>query len=173
MAFSPWSLQRWVYRCNHRSVAKTKPSNRRACAVLRQRPSQTHHCGMRDMSRNNGPYNTKQKHKWIIRPWPLYDRNLRNLTRRSIITPKAHFQFGVGSDVVGHRGVRARCMCVCVSECLSCLSQIISQTQQNHSLWMKSCHEMRSIDQGMDSELATADPKWGVATRVGPDTRPL
>ena len=31
---------------------------------------------------------------------------------------------------------------------------------------MKSCHEMRPIDQGMGSELAAADPKWGVATRV-------
>ena len=31
---------------------------------------------------------------------------------------------------------------------------------------MKFCHEMRSIDQGMVSELALSDPKWGVATRV-------
>ena len=30
---------------------------------------------------------------------------------------------------------------------------------------MKTYHNMRSIDQGMGSELAAADPKWGVATR--------
>ena len=35
---------------------------------------------------------------------------------------------------------------------------------------MKSCHEMRPIDQGMGSELAAADPKWGVATRVVAET---
>ena len=38
---------------------------------------------------------------------------------------------------------------------------------------MKPCHDIRSIDQGMGSELAASDPKWGVATRVVPDTRPL
>ena len=38
---------------------------------------------------------------------------------------------------------------------------------------MKSCHDIRSIDQGMGSELAAGDPKWVVATRVVPDTRPL
>ena len=30
---------------------------------------------------------------------------------------------------------------------------------------MKSCDAMRSIDQGMGSELAASEPKWGVATR--------
>ena len=51
--------------------------------------------------------------------------------------------------------------------------QIISGSAQNHALGMKSCHEMRSIDQGMGSEYAAPDPKWGVDGGVVPDTRPL
>ena len=38
---------------------------------------------------------------------------------------------------------------------------------------MKQRHAMRSIDQGMGSELAAPEPKWGVATRVVPDTHPI
>ena len=90
----------------------------------------------------------------------------------SIFAPKAHFQFGVGSDVVGHRGVRARCLSVAGWLYLSCLCQISVWTPQNHALGMKSCHEMRPIDQGMGSELAAPEPKWGVATCVGADRRP-
>ena len=30
---------------------------------------------------------------------------------------------------------------------------------------MKSCHDIRSIDQGIGSELAAPEPKWVVATR--------
>ena len=56
---------------------------------------------------------------------------------------------------------------------LSSLCQISSQTPQNYALGMKSCHDMRSIDQGMESELAAPEPKWGVATRVACDTHSL
>ena len=90
-----------------------------------------------------------------------------------IIAPKAHFQFKVGSDVVGHRGVRARCVSVCGWLRLSSFGQIISQSAQNHALGMKSCHDIRSIDQGMGSKLAAPEPKLGVAIRVVPDTHPI
>ena len=56
---------------------------------------------------------------------------------------------------------------------LSVGCQISSGTAQNHALGIKSCHGTRSIDQGMGSELAASDPKWGVATRVGAERRPL
>ena len=57
---------------------------------------------------------------------------------------------------------------------LTCLCQRISQKQQNHALETKSCHEMRSIDQGTRSELAASEPKWGVTTRrVACDTHPF
>ena len=36
----------------------------------------------------------------------------KNCYLNYVFAPKAHFQFGAGSDVVGHRGVRTRCMCV-------------------------------------------------------------
>ena len=37
---------------------------------------------------------------------------------------------------------------------------------------MKLRHDSRSIDQRMGSELAAADPKWGVATLVVAETHP-